>query len=227
MPQPTEDQMEEFLLQHYPDLFEADEQTQAAMMQEKSEANPQSQTDRMTIASELLELFIRAIPLVPRKHVRAAELLILTQKLASDRKFSFDPIRLAQFILLQLFAPELYRFGKRHTTFMTTGDKKSDKYFLQRTTAVGLYPPGMAHGEATKLYDQSGNIWEWCLNDYDKLEIKEEGGNAVLRVLRGGSWGVGAGFASSRGRGHAGGRDVRVGFRVCCVPAINGTLNSG
>jgi len=31
----------------------------------------------------------------------------------------------------------------------------------------------------------SGNVWEWCLNKYDKPDIDQTGD---VRVLRGGAW---------------------------------------
>jgi formylglycine-generating enzyme required for sulfatase activity len=39
--------------------------------------------------------------------------------------------------------------------------------------------------------DMSGNVWEWCLSDYDKPAIdaaKENLRTGNNRVLRGGSW---------------------------------------
>ena len=70
------------------------------------------------------------------------------------------------------------------------------------TTAVGKYPPN-GYG----LYDMAGNVWEWCLDEYNKdfysmspRENPLSGANSVdwiinnftsvttHRVLRGGSW---------------------------------------
>lgn len=55
---------------------------------------------------------------------------------------------------------------------------------LGRTTAVGMYPDGSAKCGAL---DMSGNVWEWCLNEYEKPEdVDLRGMNP--HVLRGGSW---------------------------------------
>ena len=72
------------------------------------------------------------------------------------------------------------------------------------TMPVGSYPPN-GYG----LYDMAGNVWEWCLDEYEEQfyldspeRNPEAGGNSVtelvescehvrtLRVLRGGSWGI-------------------------------------
>jgi formylglycine-generating enzyme required for sulfatase activity len=37
------------------------------------------------------------------------------------------------------------------------------------------------------VVDMAGNIWEWCMTDYDNKE-NDINRNATLRVLRGGSW---------------------------------------
>ena len=56
---------------------------------------------------------------------------------------------------------------------------------------IGAYPPN-GYG----LYDMVGNVWEWCLDWYDRNYYRESptenpGGpeNGECRVLRGGSWG--------------------------------------
>lgn len=67
---------------------------------------------------QLLELFVYAIPHVPRKLIRAANHLLLTEKIWRQRDCGeFDMLTLARICLLQLFAPELYRFGRRNYWF--------------------------------------------------------------------------------------------------------------
>src|SRR5262249_34183257 len=59
---------------------------------------------------------------------------------------------------------------------------------LNRTTAVGIYRRGMT---VHRVADMAGNVWEWCLNKYEKpnnpapTRIDESGGQ---RTIRGGSW---------------------------------------
>jgi formylglycine-generating enzyme required for sulfatase activity len=53
-----------------------------------------------------------------------------------------------------------------------------------RTTAVGLYPEGST---PEGIQDLSGNVWEWCLNEYENPQNIVPTGTA-RRVLRGGSW---------------------------------------
>jgi len=59
-----------------------------------------------------------------------------------------------------------------------------------------MYPPGQSpYGVA----DMSGNVWEWCLNEYEKPERIQEEGDAY-RVLRGGSWYYSGASASALAR---------------------------
>ena len=87
---------------------------------------------------------------------------------------------------------------------------------LGQTTAVGSYPKGASpYG----LLDMAGNVWEWCLNEYQQPERTSTEGNE-WRVLRGGSWVDGQVFArcAFRGRSHPDDHDGDFGFRlVCCV----------
>jgi formylglycine-generating enzyme required for sulfatase activity len=69
--------------------------------------------------------------------------------------------------------------------------------------------------------DLAGNVWEWCLNEYDKPE-RQVGKGDARRVVRGGSWlnyrdparcAYRSGLApGSRGRG--------LGLRLVCVAPI-------
>jgi formylglycine-generating enzyme required for sulfatase activity len=55
---------------------------------------------------------------------------------------------------------------------------------LSRTTAVGVYPQSTSPVGAL---DMSGNVLEWCLNEYDRPQRTSLSGTA-RRVVRGGSW---------------------------------------
>ena len=54
---------------------------------------------------------------------------------------------------------------------------------LSRTTAVGMYPTGASPVGAL---DMAGNVWEWCLNEYERPENTGRSAD-VRRVVRGGS----------------------------------------
>jgi formylglycine-generating enzyme required for sulfatase activity len=84
---------------------------------------------------------------------------------------------------------------------------------LNRSTAVGLYPQGAAPGG---VLDMSGNLWEWCLNEFDNPERTEVGGDA--RRVRGGSWHGCPDYARAAYRfgDHPDYRYGGIGFRVVC-----------
>lgn len=94
---------------------------------------------------------------------------------------------------------------------------------LGQTSAVGLYPQGKSpYG----ILDLSGNVWEWCLNEYNNPErFQEEGSN--IRTVRGGSWYWNADYAkaSARDGNYPRLRLNYFGFRVVVFPisrAISG-----
>jgi formylglycine-generating enzyme required for sulfatase activity len=65
---------------------------------------------------------------------------------------------------------------------------------LGRSTAVGMYPGGAA---ASGVLDLSGTVWEWCQNAYENPDDRAVSTTGAARVLRGGSWGNGAGYCRS------------------------------
>jgi formylglycine-generating enzyme required for sulfatase activity len=91
-------------------------------------------------------------------------------------------------------------------------------HYLQKTSAVGMYPQGASpYG----VMDMSGNVWEWCLNEFEKPERAREEGDAN-RVLRGGSWDPTIADASALARIHGwyGDRLDFLGFRVVVAAVV-------
>jgi len=68
---------------------------------------------------------------------------------------------------------------------------------IAQTSAVGIFSQGAS---PYRLEDMSGNVWEWCLTDYENPSLDPTGENlhsAACRVLRGGSWNGAKGRARS------------------------------
>ena len=84
--------------------------------------------------------------------------------------------------------------------------------------AVGIYPQGASPVGAL---DMAGNVWEWCLNEYDNPNETDRSGDG-RRVVRGGSWlgNRGNARASYRYRYAPNDRHSEVGFRLVCLAPI-------
>jgi serine/threonine protein kinase/formylglycine-generating enzyme required for sulfatase activity len=90
--------------------------------------------------------------------------------------------------------------------------RKAGRHYLGRTSAVGIYEEGKSEDG---VLDLSGNLWEWCRNEYGNPRKTEVSGTGS-RALRGGSWGAQVVFASAGFRdGHRPDyRNGYIGFRV-------------
>jgi len=104
-------------------------------------------------------------------------------------------------------------------------------------TEIGAYawystgatnPVGGKTANTFGLYDMSGNVFEWCEDDYhDGYTGAPADGSAwmdtpraAIRIVRGGSWGSDASYCRSAFRSGytAGGRGTNYGFRLVAVP---------
>jgi WD40 repeat protein len=99
IPTPRETEVIDFMQQHYHDLFQLPRQT-----------NHETNWNQ-----PLLNLFCNAIPPVPRKLHRAAELLQTKLAITAEHGWTNpDRLTLARLVCLELFAPDVYRFARRH-----------------------------------------------------------------------------------------------------------------
>ncbi len=77
-----------------------------------------------------------------------------------------------------------YASGRANIDEISTIQRVGE-WYLEQTTAVGVYP----HGASSEgVLDLSGSVWEWCLNKYDRPDETRIDTSGDTRVLRGGSW---------------------------------------
>ena len=112
-----------------------------------------------------------------------------------------------------------YPWGEAYQTGYANVDEKEKNdgsWYLEKTTAVGLYP----HGNSPRgIADMAGNIWEWCQNKHQTFDVITADTSGDSRVLRGGSWSHPPELARAavRSRYNLDDRYHGRGFRVCCV----------
>ena len=84
-----------------------------------------------------------------------------------------------------------------------------------------MYPHEEPEQSPYGIADMSGNVWEWCLNEYDKPDRFQEEGDAN-RVVRGGSchYNVDLASALARFRGWFSSRVDFFGFRVVVATSV-------
>ena len=111
-------------------------------------------------------------------------------------------------------------------------DKLSEVGWYVQNSGSQTQPVGQLLENELGLFDMSGNVLEWCEDDFhDNYEGAPVDGSAWIdrperaggRVLRGGDWGSRARNCrvSSRTRGGPGGRNRFVGFRLV-LPRVQG-----
>lgn len=108
-----------------------------------------------------------------------------------------------------------YPRGDKKPTPDRLNYKKSE---LGRVTPIGFYPKGAS---PEKIFDLSGNIFEWCFDIFNLNESTKKSGElhsaTSLRTIRGGSFNTVSHFvrAGFRGRFPAEQRNDTIGFRLC------------
>ena len=81
-----------------------------------------------------------------------------------------------------------YPWGNEFQSGLANVDEKNyggGEWYLEQTTAVGLYPQG---GSSAGVEDLSGTVWEWCLNRYEDIDAGTVDDSGASRALRGSSW---------------------------------------
>lgn len=113
-----------------------------------------------------------------------------------------------------------YPWGNEYIPGYANIDETEGKigpYYLRSTSPVGMYYPQGASPYG--VLDLSGNVWEWCLNEYENPSKVEVTGDAT-RMLRGGSWNSAqdGARAAYRNRNYPYSRNDYYGFRVVSAP---------
>ena len=131
LPLPTKQEVRAFLLGHFGDeVFVEKEGVEDEAFNELGDTSTKKakksnhlskREQNESIKTTLLDLFVNAVPRVPRKLIRAVELFQLLSEIMKERGFGvINEITLARLVIIQLFAPDIYRFGRQRQGFFKT-----------------------------------------------------------------------------------------------------------
>lgn len=146
---------------------------------------------------------------------RAAELTEHPIRLPTEAEWEYAcrAGTMTEFHFGEVISDQLANYMADHRNGSPEGEYRA------QTTAVGIFPPN-----AWGLYDCHGNVWEWCADWYDAgyyarspiCDPECRDGERTHRILRGGSWDVGAKRcrASDRNSSWPADRYNDYGFRV-------------
>ena len=119
------------------------------------------------------------------------------------------------------------RGGRKSQGYIYSGSDNADEVAWFGTEKDISHPVGQKKSNELGLYDMSGNVWEWCLDDYvddnsqatPEFSRTNDDTSSTNRVDRGGAHDCGQKYArvSSRSNYAPDGKRFSIGFRIVLV----------